>query len=39
LESRSVVTPKTRLYSRSEGMNPAVILSSWSRRMLRASAH
>src|SRR4029077_9315970 len=37
--SRSVVTPNTRLYSRSEGMNPASIRSSWSRRTFRASAH
>ncbi len=36
--SRSLVTPKTRLYSRSEGMNPACIRSSCSRSTLSASA-
>ena len=37
--SRSRVTPKTRLYSRSDGMKPAFIRSSWSRSTLSASAH
>ena len=39
LASRSVVTPNTRLYSRSEGRKPPCIRSSWSRSTLSASAH